>query len=234
MDKLTKGTWIVNSNKHLMQVKSNTAELSYFEATEQAGKAGTLLGRLIADKEEIISFTKAKVFARQSGITPAETKVYLNFLKNEGKIDYVQDAIGNVKELEIYCFSTVDVLNTVASMYERFKPCAIEHASLISLQSTYELPRCQEELFEILINNGIGEETALNAIQLQQVLSLIKTGGDMSEKILYNEYAFSGDPTKVVKALKDLGSEEKDMVNEVQSLVINSPGFSEELFPKNI
>jgi hypothetical protein len=31
-------------------------ELSYFEATEQSGKAGTLLGRLIADKQEIIPF----------------------------------------------------------------------------------------------------------------------------------------------------------------------------------
>lgn len=40
MDKLLKGTWVVNSIKHLLNVKPNTPELSYFEATEQAGKAG--------------------------------------------------------------------------------------------------------------------------------------------------------------------------------------------------
>lgn len=234
MDKLTKGTWVVNSNKHLMQIKTNTAELSYFEATEQAGKAGILLGRLISDKDEIIPFTKAKVFARQSGITPAETKVYIDYLKSEGKIDYIQDATGAIKELEIYCFSTVDALNTVANMYEKFEPSEYEQASLISLQSTYELPRYQEEMSEILTNKGIDEETALTTIQLQQVLSLVKTSGVPGEKILYNEYAFSGDPTKVARALNNLRPEEKDMVKEVQHLVINSPGFYAESFPQHI
>ncbi|QMV42667.1 hypothetical protein [Cohnella cholangitidis] len=234
MDQLTKGTWVVNSNKHMMQIKANTAELSYFEATEQSGKAGTLLGRLIADKDEIISFKKAKVFARQSGITPAETKVYLDFLKAEGKIDYNTDIDGGVKELEIYCFSTVDALQTVARMYEKFEPSEFEQASLLGLQSTYELPRYENELKDILSKNGIRDEVAATAVQLQQVLGLVKTSGDPSEQILYNEYAFSGDPTKVAKAISNLDSTEKDMVNEVQSLVMDSPGFQADAIPQYI
>lgn len=234
MDELTKGTWVVNSNKHLMQIKSNTPELSYFEATEQSGKAGTLLGRLIADNDEIISFNKAKVFARQSGITAAETKVYLDFLKSEEKIDYNVDSSNNIKEIEIYCFSTVDALQTVATMYEKFEPSEFEKASLLGLQTTYELPRYQDEMASILTRNGIGENAALTTIQLQQVLGLVKSSGDPHEKILYNEYAFSGDPSKVAKALKSLDSNEKDMVNEVQSLVMESPGFFAESLPQHI
>ncbi|WP_145329493.1 hypothetical protein [Paenibacillus xylanexedens] len=234
MDQLTKGTWVVNSNKHLMQIKSNTPELSYYEATEQSGKAGTLLGRLIADKDEIVSYKKAKVFARQSGITPAETKVYLDFLRAEEKIDYNIDSSNNIKEIEIYCFSTVDALQTVATMYEKFEPSEFEKASLVGLQTTYELPRYQDEMTSILTNNGISESAALTTIQLQQVLGLVKSSGDPSEKILYNEYAFSGDPSKVAKALKSLDTDEKDMVNEVQSLVMQSPGFFAESLPQHI
>ncbi|KAF6616174.1 hypothetical protein H7K28_12620 [Paenibacillus polymyxa] len=234
MDQLTKGTWVVNSNKHLMQIKANTSELSYFEATEQSGKAGTLLGRLIADKQEIIPFKTAKIFARQSGITPAETKVYLDYLKKEGKIDYNKDATNKIKELEIYCFSTVDALQTVANMYEKFDPSEFEQASLLGLQSTYELPRYHDEMANILTTNGISEEAAKTTIELQQVLGLVKTSGDPSEQILYNEYAFTGDPSKVVKALSSLDSNERDMVNEVQQLIIDSPGFHAEAIPQHI
>ena len=45
MDDLEKGTWILNSIKHLSRVQTNVPELSYFEATEQSGKAGMLLAR---------------------------------------------------------------------------------------------------------------------------------------------------------------------------------------------
>ncbi|MGG4094481.1 hypothetical protein [Paenibacillus lautus] len=37
MDKLTKGTWIVNTVKHLAELKQYTTELAFYEATEQAG-----------------------------------------------------------------------------------------------------------------------------------------------------------------------------------------------------
>lgn len=119
-------------------------------------------------------------------------------------------------------------------MYEKFNPSEFEQASLLGLQSTYELPRFQDEMTEILTGNGIKEEVALTTIQLQEVLSLVKTSGNPNEKILYNEYAFSGDPSKVAKALNNLKPNEKDMVHEVQNLVMNSPGFYSELIPKHI
>lgn len=87
MDKLTKGTWIVNTIKHLSDVRQDTLELDLFGATEQAGKAGLLLSRLASDQQEIVNFGKLRVYARQSSISPSEITSYLNYLRGEGKVD---------------------------------------------------------------------------------------------------------------------------------------------------
>jgi hypothetical protein len=234
LDQLTKGTWIVNACKHILEVKTTTPELSFYEATELAGKAGLLLGRLVSEKQEIIPFKKVKYFARQSGISPAETKVYLEHLQNEGKIDYTINSNGNVKDVEVYCFSGQDALETVGQMYDKFEPSEEEEGSLIGLQSTYELPRYKDELTDILTCNGINEKAALDSIEMQRVLGLVKTSGESKDLIFYNEYAFTGEPEKITKALKGLSNKEKDMVLELQQLVIESQGFLSETIPKSI
>ena len=91
MDKITKGTWIINSTKHLLTTKPTALELNSFEVTEQAGKAGILLSRLVSDKQEIVNKDKLKVFARQSGISPAEISIYSKRLKSENMVDYKED-----------------------------------------------------------------------------------------------------------------------------------------------
>lgn len=235
MDKLLKGTWIVNSIKHLINVKSNTPELSYFEATEQAGKTGLLLGRLIADHQETIPFTKAKVFARQSGISPAETRVYLDYLRDEGKVDYNTDVNGDVKEIEIYCFSGRDALETVGEIYDNLEPGEEEKGSLVGLQATYELPRYNDELIDVLVKQGFREKVAIDTITTQRVLGLIKEGGNAKDLVLYNEYAFTGgDPIKITKAMAGLSGNEKEMVDEVMNIIINAQGYLAENIPEYI
>jgi len=234
MDKLEKGTWVVNSVKHLLNIKSSTPELDYYEATEQAGKAGIFLSRLVSSQQEVISYTKAKVFARQSGISPAETKVYLDYLKEQGQIDFTCDSQNKVKELEIYCFSGQDAIKTVANLYDKFESSEEEQGSLLALQATYQLPRYSKELGEILIKSGINEESAFNVISMQKVLGLAKVSGQESNEIIYNEYAFDNDPVKIKKALEGLKQKEKDMVYEVQQIVLNSQGFLADNLPSNI
>lgn len=235
MDKLLKGTWVVNSIKHLLNVKPNTQELSYFEATEQAGKTGLLLGRLIADNQETIPLKKAKVFARQSGISPAEIKVYLDYLKNKGKVDYITDINNDIKEIEIYCFSGKDALETVGELYDNLEPGEEEKGSLLGLQATYELPRYNDELIELLAKQGLKEKTALDTVATQRALGLVKESGTPKELVLYNEYAFTGgDPIKITKALAGLSTDEKDMVKELQDIIANSQGYLLENIPKHI
>jgi hypothetical protein len=234
MDKLTKGTWIVNTTKHISDVKTVTQELAYYEATERAGKAGALLGRLVADQQEIITYDTAKAFARQSSISPDAVDTYLKILRNAGKVDYSSDSLDNIKEIEIYCFSGTSALETVADVYGNLNPSQEEQASLNALHATYELPRYEDEVMELLTESEFSEAVARNTIQLQKVFGLVKTSGDSASPILYNEYAFTGDPQRTIKALDNLSTEERDNVQEVLQLVMDSQGFLREAMPANI
>ena len=55
MDNLEKGSWIINTIKHTTGVRTDTVELNDLEVTERAGKSGILLGKLLVDKQEIIT-----------------------------------------------------------------------------------------------------------------------------------------------------------------------------------
>ncbi len=233
MDKLTKGTWIVNTIKHLSDVRQDTLELDLFGATEQAGKAGLLLSRLASDQQEIVDFGKLRVYARQSSISPAEIKSYLNYLRGEGKVDFITDEQGNVKETEIYCFSSKDAIETASQLYEKFEPTPVENASIVGLQATFELPRFSTEFLEVLTQQGIAESVAKDTLSLQRTFGLVKIS-KYDEEIIYNEYAFSGDPSSIPKALAGLSNTDRDMVSEVQHLVMDNPGFLLEAIPKHI
>lgn len=233
MDKLTKGTWIVNTTKHISEIKNNTQELSFYEATQQAGKAGALLGRLVADQQEIIPFETVKAFARQSHIGADAISNYLSLLKRMGKVDYNQDNLGRVKEVEIYCFSGTNAIETATDIYNALEPCDEEEASITALQTTYELPRYERELIEILSAQH-SEEAVKNTIELQRVFSLVKESGQGSESVLFNEYAFTGDPHKALKAMGNLTNDEREMVTEVQQIIMDSQGFLRENIPTNI
>lgn len=193
------------------------------------------MGRLIADNQETIPFKKVKVFARQSGISPAEIKVYLDYLKKQGKVDYVTDINDDVKEIEIYCFSGRDALETVGDLYYKLEPGEEERGNLLGLQATFELPRYNDELVELLVKHGLKEKNAIDTVATQRVLGLVKESGSSTDLILYNEYAFTGgDPIKITKALAGLSDKEKGMVEEVQNIIANSQGYLIDSIPRHI
>lgn len=233
MDKITKGTWIINSTKHLLGTKQTALELNSFEATEQSGKAGILLGRLVADKQEIVNGEKLKVFARQSGISPAEISTYSKRLKSAGMVDYKEDHLGKVKELEVYCFSMEEAINTTCDLFEGLEPGMSEEANILSLQSTYELPRTEKELIEEISCKGIDEGIAKEVLELQQTFGLVKSDSIEDEAVYYNEYAFTGDAVKIKKAISNLKSNQKDTVEHVLDIVTSSQGYLAESFSKD-
>lgn len=190
MDKITRGTWLINSTKHLVDAKTTTLELNCFEATEQSGKAGILLGRLVADNQEIVKGDALKVFARQSGITSGEISTYVNYLKNLGQVEYSSDKLGRIQELEVYCLSMEDAIKTTSDLFEQLEPDSCEEANILSLQSTYELPRTQQELMEEITNRGIEESIVQDVLSLQRTFGLVKSAKLYDDTIFYNEYAF--------------------------------------------
>ena len=225
MDDLTTGTWIINSTKHLLGVRANTPELSYFEATELSGKAGMLLSRLVADGEETVEAGKVRVFARESGITAGERLTCLSHLRKMGKIDFSVDESGSPQEVEVYCFSAQDVLAMTGKLYKDLDPSGHEQASVISLDSTFRLPRYESEIIGAITSKGFSEETAVTTIKLQRALELVRTSSKSKDLIYYNEYAFADNPQKIAKALRGLSANQRTTVEDIQELVEENPGY---------
>lgn len=200
-------------------------ELSYFEATEQSGKAGMLLARLAADHQEILPHAKVKVFARESGITAGELKPTLDNLKSQGKVDYSADASGNIAEVEVYSFSTKDAIETTADLYEGLGPSKHEQAGLVTLAETFQLPRYRPELMQKVTKAGFTERIAAETLAMQESLQLLRTDKEESEHLFYNEYAFASDPKKVARALRSLPGGERDAIQEIQQKIEGTPGY---------
>ncbi|HEY0365865.1 MAG TPA: hypothetical protein VGC73_05280 [Pyrinomonadaceae bacterium] len=238
MDELTKGTWVVNSVKHLVGLKTNTPELAYFEATELSGKAGMLLSRLVADEQEVVPAPKLRVLARESGITHGEIHACLDNLRRLEKIDFTLDENGKPKDVEVYCFSASDALTSTSKLFDSLGPSAHEEANLVSLNDTFRLPRFESELIEVVTEEGFSEEIANQTLRLQDSLGLVKSSTESQKKLYYNEYAFAGDPLKIANAVKGLDGQDRVLVQDVLDLVGDSPGYSIEAlktkFPAHI
>jgi hypothetical protein len=63
---------------------------------------------------------------------------------------------------------------------------------------------------------------------------LVKSTGEGTEQVLYNEYSFSGDPSRVAKALSSLDNSDREMVLELQKTVMENPGFLQDAIPSTI
>ncbi len=227
MDDVTKGTWLINSYKHLLAIRQDAPELSQFEATDAAGRSGALLARLVADASEVVPADKVKAFARQSGIRPAELQAHLQYLKNAEKIDFVVARSSGALEVEVYCFSTQDAITTTAAIYDDLGPSEYEKASLVTLDETFLLPRSDHELIENLTSAGYSEEVAEATLSLQESLELVKVSREreLNRPVFYNEHAFSGDPQIIVRALSSLKSPERQEVEDIQRLVDSNPAY---------
>ena len=238
MQKLQKGTWIINSIKHLSMIRTNAPELAYFEATEQSGKAGLLLARLVADNQEIVAGPKVKVFARESGITALELIPSLNHLKAQGKVDFRADSGGNVTDVEVDCFSAQDAIESTAELYDRISPSEHEDVSLVSLDDTFHLPRYRSELSERLGKAGFKDGVVKSTLDMQESLQLIRTSEEAADPLFYNEYAFAGEPAKIARAIKSLPDDQRDTLEEVQNTIEAAPGYLletlETKYPSNI
>jgi len=236
MEPFEKGTWIVNSAKHITRLRTNTPELSFFEATEQAGKAGLLLARLVSRSQEVIPAAKVKIFAREAGVTAGEVSSCLHQLKTAGKVDLSLDGI-KPKDVEVYCFSGKDAIQTVAELFTNADSTEAENASLISLERTFHAPAYSGEVIESITQAGFSSQVAAQTLQLQETLNLIKVQKDGSQALFFNEYAFADNPLKIAAALKGLSPDEKQTVEDIQELLQHSPGLSFDAlhkFPKHI
>lgn len=225
-DNVTKGAWIINSGKHLIKVQSNTSELELLGATEMAAKAGALLARLVADKTEVINSKKVRVFAREAGLSRGDIPYCLTQLKKAQKVDYTINDDGEPAEVEVYCFSVRDCLDTTARILDASNPSEFDLANIVSLDYTFQLPREEGELITRLTDEGLDEERALTMLRLQGIFDLTKTSQERPDapRLYYNEHAFEKDPRIISKALKAMSEPQRRQVEDVQQYVRGMPG----------
>lgn len=226
MDKLETGSWIINTIKHTTGVRTDTVELNDLEVTERAGKSGVLLGKLLVDKQEIITGKRLNVFARTANISPDAVRTYADILKKFGQVDYKLDKFGNVDELEIYCLTTEDAIETVADIFDYYEPSEIERGNLECLKTTFELPVSEDQLIHTLVSEkAVSEKSAKEILALETAFSLVKRERIENSDIYYNEYAFAGDASKITKAIATLPESQKRDVNFVMEEVKRSQGY---------
>lgn len=229
MDSLEKGSWIINTIKHTAEVRTDTVELNELSKTERAGKAGILLGKLLVDNQEIISGEKLNIFARTANISLDAVKTYADILKKFGQVDYKVDKFDNVSELEIYCLSSEDAIQTVSEIFDYYEPNEIECGNLVSLKRTFDLPHTEDELLNYLTNEArFSEKNAKEIIELETTFSLIKKEKLGEKNIFYNEYAFASDGNKIAKAVASLSPGQQNDVKFVMEEIKNSQGYLQE------
>lgn len=223
MDKINKGSWIINTTKHLDGYKNNAYELDNFESTSFAGKSGILLSKLTVNKQEIIDGNKMKAFARESYISPENTVSYLKALKKEEMVDFSVDEFDRPKEVEIYCLSNQTAIEIASNIFEKRVDNEIEKANIELLQSTYSMPREIDEIRSILENEkDYKEENIKMLLNLHDVFKITKK----NKGLIYNEYTFMGNQDKMIASIKSLESKDKDTVNRVIEEVSHNQGFS--------
>lgn len=234
MDDLTKGTWIVNSQKLLQGIRDDIPDKFELDATDVSGKAGALLSRLAADSEEIIPMEKVSAFAQSVGIGKAAVKIepYLKLLRNAGKIDYTTNGVA------VYCFSTEDAVKTTAQIFDTQNPADCEKANILSLDATFRLPHTESDLIQALTDGGVSEKTANLTLALQSSLKLVQVTSSQGRPIYFNEYTFAGKSEKIVAAMKSLKPAKELALKEILDIVENNPGYPldelEKEFPRDV
>ncbi len=225
MEELRTGTWLLHMAKHLGAVDTASDELSYFDCAYEAGKAGSLRGRMAADTAEIINCGQLKVFARAAGVRKPEISTCLRLLKNQGRIDFTTNSEGEPVEVEVYIFSSKDAIETTARIFGVSDATDEERGSIVTLEETFHLPLTKQEMLSNLHRAGCDDESAEFSVELQVALRLVKSSDVGGKTLYFNEYAFADDPMKVVRAFASMNPELLRNIRDVQDMLKAQPGY---------
>jgi hypothetical protein len=224
-DALRKGTWLLNTAKHLRGFRSDAPEVSAYSTTDEAAKAGSLLALLANDTTERVGRRQVEAYAMVAGIPRMQVVPLLKNLRRLGKVDFDLDDTDAYSEVEVYSFSSKDALLTTAALYDQSDPAPEEDASLVSLERTLWLPRRHDEIVQDMTDAGITESTAMSALGLQETLGLLRTNSTGDCKLYYNEYAFAENSGTISKTLHGLRDSDRQTVEDIQHLVEQRPGL---------
>ena len=211
MDKKVKGSWLIYQTAKLQRV----VDVTSFENTYLAGKAGVLLSALSGDKESTLDNEKVLALAKASGINSrTELPIILETLESRGLVDKGASGIG------VLGVTTATTLQHTADIFDDLAPSPVEQAAISLSELASERPRRSDQVLEQL-----SDEHTLPARDANLLLRDSEEIGfvdveeiDKSTRLLFNGNLFRRAETeKVTKVLDALSHQEAQRVAELNA-----------------
>lgn len=208
MDKKTQGAWIIHHGKKLQAAISQD-----FDSLAFAGKAGTLLSAISAEKQAQVPQRKLEALAKASNISPrAELPAIIQELTNQKLVLPGKGAI------EVLGLTGYGVLEHTARIFDESSHDAHEDAAIFVAELASENPVSDvhaagliSDQFKIPISaakDTLNVGTSIGFFDSEQVSS--------NEKLLFNGNLFRRDDARKIKAvLSTLKESEVRLLSEV-------------------
>lgn len=217
MDKKITGSWLIHHTNKLQGVYNLTG----YEKTIVAGKAGILLSAVSADQQLTINRARLDVLATAANINPIlELQPLLDQLEKLHLIDQTESGIS------VLGVAPRMVLEHTANLFESLEPNRNEMASIELSErasiSPIDIEDISEELADIFkfrtgeLNHFFSEAEEVGFVDAE------KLGND--RKILFNGNLFRRETTqKIMTVLDSLKSEEREKLNQLTESLKKNP-----------
>jgi len=182
-----------------------------------------------------ISFDKAVRLARKVQIPKimlADSILPQLRKATEGRIDYVQSLQQGITEIEEHIDTESTLFEGTGAFHKNLGPTDIDIGSLETLSHTATLPKSESEAKAILFSLGMTEEQANICLAVQDNFKLVKVFKHygLAEPVLFNEYIWRCEPTKIAYALSQFETKQKQILEEIMERCEGYQGHAAEPF----
>ena len=212
MDKKTKGFWAIAARKHLKEFVDYSENGDIFDCLNVSGKTGLFLGAIRGNKQ-LDNVEKIEKMASQVGIKPIELhKVILPQLEqsSDKKIEIKRDITGSINGIEEYVFDTQSTLEITGKVFEDLRPTEKEIIVVKTLEETKKVPYTQNEIVDMMVQEGFKEEDTLVTLDVADQFKLIRKLKKKNDHIISNEYIWGSGNKRIALAVSELDKIQKD------------------------
>ena len=226
-NKIYNGAWIVATNKVLSQFNLDQPVFDPFEATIIAGRAGELFSAIRS-----LGFVNGQRLDAYRKIYKLKRSVAIDVFRKAEKIGAVEvawktsEGYDEIDGAKFLIDSKDEVYKLTNSLFDSLHPTKIEMAVLYILSLTIFTPRTVREIKAKLIESGLSEEEAGNAVKLSTSLKLnnITKETERGSCILFNPHSFAGNVEDAFDAINGLDGEKRQKSLDILEFVKSNPG----------
>jgi hypothetical protein len=227
MEKKTEGAWLVH---HANKLQTVTGAVE-FQEIDFAGKCGTLLSALAADKQATLPRRKVEAIAKAAKLNiHTDLPAILDKLKDMRLIDQSESGV------EVLGLTTAAVLSHTSDVFKSTEPNIKEIAVLDLAEQTSRTPQIESDL-----TSWIADTHKLSTPEVTSLLNLSGSIGfvdvqpiDAAGRVFFNGNLFRVDNAQKVGAiLTSLSDSDRTAMQELEDLLIRK-GCIEEAEAKKI